>query len=339
MEITTIGLDIAKRVFQAHGVDAAGCAVLRRRLGRSEVLDFFRALPPCLVGMEACGTAHHWARELQALGHQVRLIPAAYVKPYVKRGKTDAADAEAICEAVTRPNMHFVPIKTPEQQGVLILHRTRKMLSRQRTMMLNAFRSHLAEFGIIAPTGPYHVMLLADALREGDYDLPELARTALIGFADQLASLTAEIKSLERQLRAWHQENPVSQRLQTIPGVGVLTATALAASIPDASVFRSGRHFAAFLGLVPRQNSTGGKDRLGRITKMGDPYLRTLLVNGATAVIRRIEKAEGPTAIWIRRLLDKKPARVATVAIANKTARIVWAVMLREENYRRPAMG
>lgn len=339
MEITTLGIDIAKSVFQLHGVDAAGQVLLRKRLRRNQVLEFMAHLPRCLVGIEACGTSHHWAREITKLGHDVRLIPPAYVKPYVKRQKNDMADAEAICEAVTRPNMHFVPIKTPEQQGVLVLHRTRKMLSRQRTMMLNAFRSHLAEFGIVAPKGPYHVMQLAKALRAGEHDLPEVARTALIAFADQLAALTAEIKALERQLRAWHADNPVSQRLQTIPGVGVLTATALAASVPDAAVFKSGRHFAAFLGLVPRQNSSGGKDRLGRITKMGDPYLRTLLVNGATAVIRRIDKAEGRTAIWIRRLLDKKPARVATVAIANKTARIVWAVMLREEEYRKPAMG
>ena len=339
MEITTLGIDIAKSVFQLHGVDAAGQTVLRKRLRRNQVLEFMSQLPRCLVGIEACGTSHHWAREIGKLGHDVRLIPPTYVKPYVKRQKNDMADAEAICEAVTRPNMQFVPVKTPEQQGVLVLHRTRKMLSRQRTMMLNAFRSHLAEFGIIAPKGPYHVMQLAKALREGEHDLPEVARTALIGFADQLAALSAEIKALERQLRAWHQDNPVSQRRQTIPGIGVLTATALAASIPDASVFRSGRHFAAFLGLVPRQNSTGGKDRLGRITKMGDPYLRTLLVNGATAVIRRIEKAEGRTAIWIRRLLDKKPARLATVAIANKTARIAWAVMSREEDYKAPTMG
>lgn len=338
MEITTLGIDIAKSVFQLHGVDAAGQVVLKKRLRRNQVLDFMAQLSRCLVGIEACGTSHHWAREITKLGHDVRLIPPAYVKPYVKRQKNDMADAEAICEAVTRPNMHFVPIKTPEQQGVLVLHRTRKMLSRQRTMMLNAFRSHLAEFGIVAPKGPYHVMQLAKALRAGEHDLPEVARTALIAFADQLAALTTEIKALERQLRAWHADNPVSQRLQTIPGVGVLTATALAASVPDAAVFKSGRHFAAFLGLVPRQNSTGGKDRLGRITKMGDPYLRTLLVNGATAVIRRIDKAEGRTAIWIRHLLDKKPARVATVAIANKTARIVWAVMLREEEYRKPAM-
>lgn len=277
--------------------------------------------------------------EIAALGHDVRLIPPTYVKPYVKRQKNDLADAEAICEAVTRPNTHFVPIKTPEQQGVLILHRTRKMLSRQRTMMLNALRSHLAEFGIVAPNGPYHVLQPAKELRIGEHDLPDVACAALIGFADQLAALTAEIRSLDRQIKAWHRESPVSQRLQTIPGIGVITATALAASIPDASVFRSGRYVVAFLGLVPRQNSSGGTDRLGRITKMDDPYLRTMLVNGATAVIRRIGQAEGPTAIWIRRLLDKKPARVASVAIANKTARIAWAVMLREEEYRRPVMG
>ena len=339
IEITTLGMDIAKSVFQLHGVDTTGQTVLRKRLSRNQVLEFMAQLPRCLVGIEACGTSHHWAREIGKLGHDVRPIPPTYVKPYVKRQKNDMADAEAICEAVTRPKMHFVPVKTPEQQGVLILHRTRKMLSRQRTMMLNAFRSHLAEFGIIAPKGPYHVMQLAKALREGEHDLPKVARTALIGFADQLAALMTEIKALERQLRAWHQDNPVSQRLQTIPDIGVLTATALAASIPDASVFRSGRHFAAFLGLVPRQNSTGGKDRLGRINKMGDPYLRTLLVNGATSVIRRIEKAEGRIAIWIRRLLDKKPARLATVAIANKTARFPWAVMSREEDYKAPAMG
>lgn len=338
MEITTLGIDIAKSVFQLHGTDATGRVLLRKRLRRNQVLEFISGLPRCLIGIEACGTSHHWAREITKLGHEVRLIPPAYVKPYVKRQKNDMADAEAICEAVTRPNMHFVPIKTPEQQGVLILHRTRRMLSRQRIMMLNALRSHLAEFGIVAPRGPYYVMLLARALRDGEHDLPDVARTALIGFADQLAALSTEIKSLDRQLRAWHQDNPVSQRLQTIPGIGVLTATALAASIPDASAFGSGRHFAAFLGLVPRQNSTGGKDRLGRISKMGDPYLRTLLVNGATAVVRRIEKAEGATAIWIRQLLARKPARLATVAIANKTARIAWAVMLREEDYRRPAM-
>jgi transposase len=339
MEITTLGIDLAKSVFQLHGTDAGGKVVLRKRLRRNQVLEFMASLPRCLVGIEACGTSHYWAREIQALGHDVRLIPPAYVKPYVKRQKNDMADAAAICEAVTRPSMHFVPVKTAEQQGVLVLHRTRKLLSRQRTMMLNAFRSHLAEFGIIAPKGAYHVAQLASALRGGEHDLPEVARLALLGFADQLAALNTEIKSLEAQLLAWHRESALSQRLQTIPGVGVLTATAMAASIPDATLFRSGRQFAAFLGLVPKQNSSGGKERLGGISKMGDPYLRTLLVNGATSVVRRITTAEGPTAIWIRRLLEKKPTRLATVAIANKTARIVWAVMARGEEYRKPAMG
>lgn len=339
MGITTLGIDIAKSVFQLHGVDAAGQVVLRKRLRRNQVLDVMSQLPRCLLGIEACATSHHWAREIAALGHEVCLIPPAYMKPYVKRQKNGMADAEAICEAVTRPNMHFAPIKTPEQQRVLILHRTRKLLSRQRIMILNNVRSHLAEFGIIAPKGPYHVMQLAKALRDGEHDLPDIARATLVGFADQLEALTAQIKSFDRQLRAWHADNPVSQRLQTVPGIGVITATALAASIPDASVFKSGRHFAAFLGIMPRQNATGGKERLGRISEMGDPYLRTLLVNGATAVIRRIDKPADATAIWIRWLPDKKPARVASVAIANTTARIAWAVMLREEDYRAPAIG
>lgn len=271
MEITTLGIDLAKSVFQLHGTDAGGKVVLRKRLRRNQVLEFMASLPRCLVGIEACGTSHYWAREIQALGHDVRLIPPAYVKPYVKRQKNDMADAAAICEAVTRPSMHFVPVKTPEQQGVLVLHRTRKLLSRQRTMMLNAFRSHLAEFGIIAPKGAYHVAQLASALRGGEHDLPEVARLALLGFADQLAALNTEIKSLEAQLLAWHRESALSQRLQTIPGVGVLTATAMAASIPDATLFRSGRQFAAFLGLVPKQNSSGGKERLGGHLENGRP--------------------------------------------------------------------
>jgi transposase len=340
MEITTLGIDLAKSVFQLHGTDAKGRVVLKKKLRRNAVLEFMSALPPCLVGIEACGTSHHWAREIAALGHDVRLIPPAYVKPYVKRQKNDMADAEAVCEAVTRPSMRFVPIKTPEQQGVLVLHRTRKMMVRQRTMMLNAFRSHLAEFGVIVPKGPFHVMELVKALKAGEHGhVPEIARTALLGFADQLEALTAEIRALNRQLLAWHRDNEASQRLQTIPGVGYLTATAMAASVPDASVFASGRQFAAFLGLVPRQNSTGGKDRLGRMSRMGDVYLRSLLVNGATSVIRRVGRDDSATGIWIRRLLEKKPARLATVAIANKTARIIWAVLAKGDVYRRPAMG
>jgi len=340
MEITTLGIDLAKSVFQLHGVDAAGQIVLMKKLRRNAVLEFMSALPPCLVGIEACGSSHFWAREITALGHDVRLIPPAYVKPYVKRQKNDMADAEAICEAVTRPNMRFVPIKTPGQQGVMVLHRTRKLLIRQRTMMLNSFRSHLAEFGVIAPQGPRHVVKLAKALKDGEHDdLPEVARTALLGFARQLEMLAAEIRLLDNQLRAWHRQSAVSQRLQTIPGVGFITATAMAASVPDPAAFASGRQFAAFLGLVPRQNSSGGKDRLGRISKMGDPYLRTLLVNGATSVIRRVGRDDSATGIWIRRLLDKKPARVVTVAIANKTARIIWAVLLRGDVYRQPAVN
>lgn len=340
MEITTLGIDLAKSVFQVHGVDAEGRTVLKKKLRRNAVIEFLQGLPRCLVGMEACATAHYWAREIVALGHDVRLIPPAYVKPYVKRQKNDAADAEAICEAVTRPNMRFVPIKTPEQQGVMVMHRTRELLIRQRTMMLNALRSHLAEFGVIAAKGPQNIKQLIAELRAGDHDdLPQTARTALLGFAAQLEALKTEIRAIDRQLLAWFRENEVCQRLSTIPGVGVITATAMVATVPDPNAFASGRQFAAFLGLVPRQNSSGGKDRLGRISKMGDGYLRRLLVNGATSVIRRIGQDASLTGIWVRKLLEKKPARVVTVAIANKTARIVWAVLLRDDVYRRPAMG
>ncbi|MBA3326539.1 MAG: IS110 family transposase [Rhodobacteraceae bacterium] len=335
MQITTLGIDLAKSVFQLHGVDADGNAVLRKKLRRSAVLDFLRDMPPCLIGMEACSTAHYWAREIGALGHEVRMMPPAYVKPYVKRQKNDAADAEAICEAVARPRMHFVPVKSAERQGVLVLHRTRDLLMRQRTMILNAIRGHMAEFGVIAAQGPRKVMELIQRLRnDGGLGLPEIARTALRALAAQLEAMTGEIRAIERRLMAWHRADATSQRLETIPGVGIITATALSASVPDPSVFRSGRQFAAFLGLVPRQNSSGGKDRLGRISKMGDGYLRKLLVVGATSVIRRAVSNDTATGVWVRLLLEKKPARVATVAMANKTARIAWAVLARGETYR-----
>ena len=338
MQITTLGIDLAKSVFQLHGVDADGNAVLKKRLRRGAVLDFLRDLSPCVVGMEACATAHYWAREIGALGHEVRMMPPAYVKPYVKRQKNDAADAEAICEAVTRSNMRFVPVKSAERQGVLVLHRTRDLLMRQRTMILNAIRGHMAEFGVIAAQGPRRVMDLIQKLRsDEELGLPEIASAALRALAAQLEAMSGEIRAIERRLMAWHRADAISQRLESIPGVGIITATALSASVPDPSVFRSGRQFAAFLGLVPRQNSSGGKDRLGRISKMGDGYLRKLLVVGATSVIRRAERNDTAAGVWVRSLLETKPARVATVAMANKTARIAWAVMARGETYRAQA--
>lgn len=340
MNVTTIGVDLAKSVFQLHGVDEAGEVVLRKKLRRAAVLDFLRDLPPCLIGLEACATSHFWAREIGALGHEVRLIPPAYVKPYVKRQKNDAADAEAICEAVTRPSMRFVPVKSAERQGVMMLHRTRDLLMRQRTMMLNAIRAHLAEFGIITAQGPAKLATLLHAMREHAIPgLPEVARSALISLMARLDSLTDEIRTLERRLMAWHRKDETSQRLETIPGVGLITATALSASISDPSAFKSGRHFAAFLGLVPRQNSSGGKHRLGRISKMGNGYLRRLLVVGATSVVRRAGTNASATGAWVRSLLERKPARLTTVAMANKTARIAWALMMRGEIYREPAMA
>lgn len=340
MNITTIGLDLAKNIFQVHGVDAAGQVAVKKKLRRSEVLALFKSLAPCLVGMEACATAHYWAREITALGHQVRLMPPSYVKAYVRRQKNDAADAEAICEAVTRPTMRFVPVKSAERQAVLVLHRTRELLVRQRTMLINAIRGHCAEFGIIAPQGARRAGDLVEQLRQTeDGAVPDLARSALLMLADQLDALAAQIHALERRLLAWHRQDQASQRLATIPGVGIITATALAASVTDPSLFRSGREFAAFLGLVPRQNSSGGKDRLGRISKMGDGYLRKLLVVGATSVIRRARTGALAAAPWIRSLLERRPARVVTVAMANKTARIAWAVLARGDVYRAPAVA
>jgi transposase len=337
MNITTIGIDLAKSVIQLHGVDARGEVVFRRKLRRSAVLDFLRDLPPCLIGLEACATAHFWGREISALGHEVRLIPPAYVKPYVRRQKNDAADAEAICEAVTRPHMRFVPIKSAERQGVLMLHRARDLLMRQRTMTLNAVRAHLAEFGIITAQGPHKILALITAIQAGEVPgLPQIAAVALESLATQLDNLAGEIRRLDRRLMSWHRADETSQRLETIPGVGIITATALAASVPDPSVFKTGRQFAAFLGLVPRQNSSGGKDRLGRISKMGDGYLRRLLVVGATSVVRRANTNTSATGTWVRCLLERKPVRVATVAVANKTARIAWAILARGETYRAP---
>ncbi len=337
MEVSTIGLDIAKSVFQVHGVDGSGATVKRRQLRRRQLLGFFAKQPPCLVGMEACATAHHWAREIGALGHEVRLMPPHYVKPYVKRNKNDAADAEAICEAVTRPTMRFVAVKSTEQQGVLMLHRTRELLVRQRTMLVNAIRAHMAEFGIVARVGlPQVKALLAVIADEEDGRLPPLARTCLAGLAAQLMSLEREIAAAERRIHAWHRASPASRRLETIPGIGPITASALAASIADPSVFKNGRELAAWIGLVPRQSSTGGKERMGRISKQGDHYLRWLLVAGSMTVIRHA-KRRGTANPWLAELIAGKPTKVAAVALANRNARVAWALLRHGGTYERPA--
>jgi transposase len=337
MDVTTIGFDLAKSVFQVHGVDASGEVVMRRQLLRRQVLPFFRKQPPCLVGMEACATAHHWAREIAALGHEVRLMPPRYVKPYVKRNKNDAADAAAICEAVTRPTMRFVAVKSAEQQSVLMLHRTRELMVRQRTMLVNAMRAHLAEFGIVAPVGlPQVKALLAVIGDEDDERISPLARRCLQGLVRQLMSLEREITAAERRIHAWHRSNEVSRRLESIPGIGPITASALAATITDPSLFRSGRELAAWIGLVPRQASTGGKERLGRISKQGDPYLRWLLVAGSMTVIRHA-KRRGTANPWLAELIARKPTKVAAVALANKLARVAWALLRDGGTYQTPA--
>jgi transposase len=336
--IATIGLDIAKSVFQVHGVDAAGQVVVRRQLKRRQVLAFFQKLPPCLIGIEACASSHYWARELHALGHTVRLIPPAYVKPYVKRQKNDAVDAEAICEAVTRPNMRFVPIKTIEQQGCLVLHRTRHLLVRQQTATINSIRAHLAEFGIVAPVGRRGVERLLEVIADAnDTRVPEVARTCVAALGAQLRQLKAQILELDRRIMAWHRSNETSRRLNQIPGVGPLLATALVASIADPQVFRSGRDFSAWVGLVPRQNSSGGKEKLGNISKRGDRYLRSLFTTGALAVIRYARIHGTKHRPWLVALLARRPTKVAAIALANKLARIAWVLMTRGERYRQPA--
>jgi transposase len=337
MEISTIGLDLAKSVFQVHAVDAAGKAVVRKALRRAQVLPFFAKLPPCRIGMEACGTSHHWARELTKLGHEVRLMPPAYVKPYVKRGKTDAADAEAICEAVTRPSMRFVPVKSAEQQAALALHRTRDLLVKQRTQLVNMVRALLAEFGIEMARGLHHALSLTARLSAGDAaDVPALAERVVKGLADQIGAVQVQLAALEKELLAWHRSSELSQRLATIPGVGVISATALAASVSEPERFRSGRQFAASLGLTPLQNCSGGKERMGRISRMGDRYLRRLLVVGMTSLIRRARARPDSVDPRFTAMLQRKPARVVTVAAANRTARVAWAIMTRGGTYQAP---
>src|SRR6202140_5023986 len=338
MQVTTIGLDIAKNVFQVHGIDAKEKVVVRKQLRRSQVIAFFTALPPCLIGMEACATAHYWARELRKLGHEVRLMPAKDVKAYVKRNKNDAADAEAICEAVRRPTMRFVRIKSAEQQGQLMQHRTRDVLIRQRTQIINALRAHLAELGIVAAKGDAGVTeLLAIVADEQDTRLPIDARASIIVLAAQLEAMQTLIGSIEKRIKMQHRSNETSQRVETIPGIGVLGATAIVATVADPTVFRSGRDFAAWIGLVPRQDSTGGKQKLGPISKQGDQYLRRILIVGAHSVLRRARQ-QPEKYLWLTQLLARRPFKVVAVALANKMARIAWALLAKGGIYRAPQL-
>ena len=333
-EVSTIGLDIAKSVFQVHGVDAGGAVVIRKRVRRVKVLELFAALPSCLIGIEACPSAHYWSRRLQELGHTVRLMPPNYVKAYLKRSKNDANDAAAICEAVTRPSMRFVPTKSEQQQSALMLHRSRQLLVRQRTMLSNAIRGHLAELGIVSAKGRKGTAELLEIIANQEDDrVPAAARLSLNVLAGQYAAITTEIGNIEKYIHAWHRSCEESRRLEEIPGVGPIVATALVAEVGDWTAFSSGRSLAAWIGLVPRQHSTGGKERLGRISKQGNRHLRWLLVAGAMAVIR-YARQHGTKRLWLARLMGRRPTKVAAVALANKIARMAWAMMVRGERFK-----
>jgi len=336
-QITRIGLDLAKSVFEVHAVNAREEVVVRRSLRRAQVLTWFAKLAPCLIGMEACGTANHWARELTALGHTVRMIPPAYAKAYVRRNKNDAADAAAICEAVSRPSMRFVPVKTEEQQADAVTHKARRLLVKQRTMAQNSLRGLMAEFGVVVAQGPQHISkLLAILADPEDPRVPAVARAALNTMGETIAALEQQIGILDKEIKRRARTNPVARRLDSIPGFGPVLASAIAAIVTDPRHYNSGRDFAASLGLVPRQDGTGGKVKLGPISKRGNGYIRRLLVNGATAVLNGKNARQDP---WRAKLLDTKPKKLAAVALANKMARIAWAVMTREEDFRPRAVA
>ncbi len=335
MQITTIGLYIAKNVFQVHAIDGDETVVVRKQLRRGQVVRFFQDLPPCLVGLEACATSHYWARELAKLGHDVRLMPARDVKAYVKRHKNDAADAAAICEAVRRPTMRFVSLKSAEQRAQLMQHRARDLLMRQRTQLINAIRAHMAELGITAAQGRSGIKeLLAIIANERDMHLPLDARASLVVLAAQLEAMQTSIGLLEKRIVVRHRSNQDSKRLETIPGIGVIGATAIAATVTDPAAFQSGRDFAAWVGLVPRQDSTGGKPRLGPISKQGDRYLRRILVGGAVSLLRRA-KLSPQRYPWVTQMLARRPFKVVAVALANKMARIAWALLAKGGTYQR----
>lgn len=341
MTIIRIGLDTSKHVFQLHGVDEREAPVLRRQLRRGEIERFFKKLPPTQIGLEACGAAHHWARVLRALGHAVVLLPPQYIKPYVKRGKNDAIDAAAICEAMSRPGMRFVPVKSVEDQAALMLLKVRDLLTKQHTMLSNAIRGHAAEFGVIAAKGRQKLDELLKRMGEDD-SVPALARELLNSLASQLTAIEMRLQQLEAKLMARHKADPRSRLLATIPGVGPITAVSVTLKVPDPTVFRSGRHFAAWLGITPREHSTAGRQRLGRISRQGDEGLRQLLVLGATAVIqqagRRLaaQTARRTDSPWLIQLLARKPRKLAATALANKMARVIWAMLVSGELYRRP---
>ena len=346
MKVTTIGIDLAKNVFQIHGVDGSGKVVLRKQLRRAQMLEFFVKLQPCLIGMEACGSAHDWARKLQELGHTVRLMAPQFVKPYVKTNKNDVADAEAICEAVARPNMRFVPIKTVEQQSVLALHRARQGLVKMRTAQANQIRGLLGEFGLVIPKGVANVLgRVPELIEDAAQELPGLLRVLVDQLMSNLKALGQHLDELEAQIKAWHRDTQSSESLDAVPGVGPISASAFVASVGDAKLFKNGRQVSAWLGMVPRQHSSGGKEKLLGISKRGDTYLRTLLIHGARSVVRANEQRRGTDQEdkWLSALVDRRNKNVAAVALANKNARTMWAMLAHGRAYQaggvaRPAM-